>query len=66
MPQIVAAKHPVLHNIIIFIAVMIVKILSQSIMIVMEILKIMIMKILTVMIVMEIPKIEIMKILSQS
>ena len=35
-------------------------------MIVMEILKIMIMKILTVMIVMEIPKIEIMKILSQS
>ena len=35
-------------------------------MIVMEILKIMIMKNLTVMIVMEIPKIEIMKILSQS
>ena len=28
MPQIVAAKHPVLHNIIIFIAVMIIKILS--------------------------------------
>ena len=47
MPQIVAAKHPVLHNIIIFIAVMIIKILSQSIMIVMEILKIMIMKILS-------------------